>query len=596
MGMTIACLWIGASIVAVAFALSPSVGDVASCDEGDMLCEARIQLLAFGIFGLPGVVLIAAGARIGARARDRQLAALRLLGVSGRSTAGIVMVETMTLTCLAALAALGTLAGLVLVGRVEALSLTPRAAFWTVTAVLVVATVSSALAARASAVDPAAVVRERPRRRPRARALVPVIVGVGLLSASGMAHQGGDAAGSSPMWVAGVLLAAVGLPLAVPVLLHLVGQALTGPRARPIPRLVGRSLQFDARASTRLIAILATMTFLAVIVQGLWADYVSGPLTAGALQAQTHGPNDVVVDLGSARATFPETTQADILDAVPLRVANCADGTCAGLLVATCTEYRWLVEDPDAWCDPDRAFTLGARPDVPARLEAVVWRTDAEPKAVPVSVEVETGEAPADLHPAGTQTRGDILTQQLSAVVPPSALGDPGAREWVVSLSPGLAQHAALQQETGATAVAGVSGGVEEYTTAIGFRTVTLSALLAAFIAGLSGLVLLGVDGALDRRRAAGRLARLGVPRRVVTGTYLIAHILPLAVGLPLAALIGALAYGVALYEPVSTLMPAPLHLALQTSLVAVVGANAASVVIGLTLASPGRRGDDRAD
>jgi hypothetical protein len=588
-GMTAACLGIGALIVAVAFSLSASVGQVAACDTDDVVCAARVQVLAFGIFGLPGVVLIAAGARIGARARDRQLAGLRLLGVSGRTTTIITTTETVLLACGALVAALAVLGLVATIGGVDALHLTGGAAAATVAAVLLVAGGSALLAARTTAVDPGAVARERPQRRPSVRSLAPLALGVLLLLAVAVPGRTGDGTGSSPWWVAGLVLTAVGLPLAVPVLIRLLGRAMTGARARPVPRLVGRSLQFDARASGRLIATLTTMTVLAVIVQGLWADYVSGPLTAGALQAQTTGPNDVVVDLGTAQVRFPDPGEVDVLDAVPLRVANCVDGTCAGLLVATCPEYRRLVEDPDAWCDPDRAFTLGDRPDVPSHVGAVTWRGDPDAAPVPLDLDLVAGRAPVDQEPTGAQTRGDVLIQQISAVVPPAASPDLATREWVVSLRPGLEQHAALRDATGAVSVDGVSGGIDEYSTAIGYRTVMLGALIAAFAAGLSGVVLLGIDGAIERRRTAARLTRLGVPRRVITGTYLIAQIVPLAIGLPAAALLGALAYGVALYQPVAGLTPAPWVIAGQTSLVALVGAGAASVVISLGLAAPRR-------
>lgn len=252
-----------------------AAGQAANSDDYVAGFYQACAVIALVLLMVPLVSLGAAAARLSARRRDDRLAALRLLGASARTTAGLAILEAAILAVMGAVAgALIALAASPLVGlihfRGEALGtaaviLPLWASAAIVAAVALIATVSAAAGLRRVIVSPLGVaLKQRPARVPWLPALI-ALVGIALSGAL-MSNLGslGDAS---------VIIAAVGIALTVTLFaIDVIGAWFVGVLARrrarraqrPDQLLAARAVLESPRAAWRQVSGVAMSSFMAV--------------------------------------------------------------------------------------------------------------------------------------------------------------------------------------------------------------------------------------------------------------------------------------------------------------------------------------------
>lgn len=549
------------SIVLAAIAMASPVGQVSSCGPHDVACQGRVQLLSFCAFGVPGLVLTAVLARLSASTRSEQTQALRELGVSR------VQLVVATVTEVAVVAVAGVLTGAVVAtGTVAVLgALDLGAAQWLgpggvlLGGALVVGTavVSAVVATRP---DLSRTVRAPDRRVSWWRAAPLLTGGICLVAAAPVPAADGGFGLKHGLWALGVIGCVVGLPWATPIVVRLVASVCTRPGSRPVLRLAGRSLHQAPAATSRILATLSVAVILAVFLQGVWNDIAAGPLTAASIRAETDGPNLALVtaDAPLDADDIPEGT----LGAVPLRIADCQDSTCFGVLVATCADARVLAgaETP---CAPGGIAELTDEPG-PAPGTSLVLDDGS---VLTLSTTARSEALPATASVAG---------QRLSSIVDPAVLTSPPppASRTVVMLAPGndriTALADAMSLRSPGVAVTSITGGPEEYRRAMAYRLAIYAAIGCALLAAVIGLLLASTDRALERRDLAADLQVLGMPHGLVRRALVVEQAAPLVVLVPAAAAIGAAASIAMLGSPPAVTPPG--LVALRTALCALVG------------------------
>ena len=477
------------------------------------LSPALLMLAAIALAALlmPVAVFVAVAARFGGEARDRRLAALRLIGAD----------RAMTVRVAAGEAALGALAGVILGGVlfVGARALAGHITLWDVSvfpadvrpstplALLIVVAVpltaiaATGLALRQVVVEPLGVVRGAGRRRRRvAWRLVAPALGL-LLLVNLQSGQEGQAA-------AAVVLLLAGIAAVLPWLVEAVVARLGG--GGVAWQLAVRRLQLDSGASARVVAGIAVAVAGGIALQTLFSgveaqDMQSTGADLARAQAVASFPGRPLGDAaerfaraGGVRAAIGVTTY----DTSTVQVAV---GSCASLReLATIGRCR----DGDAFVAGDpvkgwHARRAGPRPDPSGAVRLGVFATPA------AAAGHRLGEPSATVYLR--LVRGDDAVERVRNA---GAAIDPAASVFVLSTTQRSHQFATLR------------------------RAVLAGAALTLALVGASLLVSL-LEQVRDRRRLLAVLAAFGTRRATLGWSVLFQTAVPLALGLVLAVVAG---------------------------------------------------------
>ena len=297
------------------------------------------------MLGIPVLALAGQCARLGAPARDRRLAAIRLAGATPRQAVAVAAAETGVASLL------GTCAGLAvyLIGHralhrpdgqgrlplpTDVLPPVPAIAA-VVLGVPLLAAAAAVVMLRRVVVSPFGVTRRtRPGRAPRPWPGVLIVLGVGAFSASkGFAERYADTGGpSSPLpfvlLFGGGLLAALGVVLGTGWISHTTGRVLHRLARRPAPLLAARGLLADPWHGSRALAAL-----LVAVVLGAGAVAVRAYFTALA-EARAEAQRLRGEATGGTGTYQPDTFYLDTMDLVDAAVVVALVIAAAGLLVA----------------------------------------------------------------------------------------------------------------------------------------------------------------------------------------------------------------------------------------------------------------------
>lgn len=589
--------------------------------------ELRIaaQLGALGLL-LPVLVLIATATRLSAGARDRRLAAVRLVGGTPRQVALLAAGEALVVGVLGA--ALGLLvfrglrplaASLVPVeGGVYPGDLQPPPA-QLVGVLLVVPVLSllvSLLAMRRLVVDPLGL-RRRGRRRSRAGwwRLVPLALGLGLLGLLWARRHdlvGPDVA----LLLGGGALTVIGLAVVAPAVSRLAGLALVRLPGTST-RLAGRRLLADPSATARTL----TGTVLVVFV-GTWllawlpVLNVSQGSEARSLVHVLRG-STLAVGVGSALSPSAESSLrglAGVRQVVGIGTAQLAvpasllpDGSLrpedAGTQVAVvrCRDLASLLHRA-LRCGAGTVFDVrntvpGAYGETPVGRRAVIGGEGRSvgqvvlPRAAGV---LDLGVEPWALLQADT-----VIDPSLLPRATPYAFGFGSAFGGRLLVETDGAA-ATTERVRNALFAQGVYGAqtldeqlAQEERTVRGYeRAARLGLLLAVLIGGV-GLLAASVDAVRARRRDLASLAALGVPVWVLRRALLIEVLAPM-LGCTAVAL-GCGAFAAAAYLSADTFYRDQVGLPYGTW--AGVGGAALLIVLAVTaLTLPLARGATRAE
>lgn len=258
-----------------------------------------LQIALIGLVGVPLAVCFAVIARLSAAARDRRLAALRLLGMTQRDTRRVNALETILAAFVGGLVATGVysvlnarlaqwgLGGIVWFSSDSALR--PGMAAMALVGVPVFAAVLAIAGSRSAVQNALAVRRDAPARRAGWIRLAPLGVGMalllGLLIASADAPAGTGLKDPAPLiLILGVLLTGVGLASGFGVLASAVARLVAGRANRLWIILGARRLMFEPSGASRVVAGLVVVIFAAGFSTGLQRDARAATLPLGRFE------------------------------------------------------------------------------------------------------------------------------------------------------------------------------------------------------------------------------------------------------------------------------------------------------------------------
>jgi hypothetical protein len=576
-------------------------------DHGLVSSHGMSLLLATVVVtvALPVLVLAATAGRLAASMRDRRLANLRLLGMTGARTRVVAAVETGTA------AAVGTLAGWVLfllarpvlvawhpVGRHWDLStLSPTAAGYAVVLVAVPAAVTlvSASPSRGGGADALTQARRAADRRPPMWRLVPLVLGAALAAYVLLAadpRRSNEAL--IPFMFTGIVALGLGAVLVVPSFVRLVADALVRGRS-PAAVIAGRRLQDQPAATSRLVAGLLIGLFVVTGARAVVVAFEQTPQYQAAARLQTTGQiangwtSATRADAARERwgrfpfirttATFPQLSSPTCQQDGP---------TCVRAVVGTCADLA-RVFGPVPGCREDEpAWLWGPYGQAGPTIRLTSERPTGEPDrgAASLAVPAPTYRLPAavadeletDLFlPRSTPGLQPLLVHTPAQLV---AVGKPGV-DLGAALDRRLTEPPDFSYSLPDTSYYDFVAGLRELVWAV--ATVVLSIGLLAFAIG-------AIDRALSRRPELVSLQLAGVSPRLLRRTQWLEAALPLGAGVVLAVGLGALAGATYLaFGNEAHAIPWP-----QTLTLAGVSLGASVVVAALTViaASPRIRPD----
>ncbi|WP_405147881.1 ABC transporter permease [Sphaerisporangium sp. NBC_01403] len=560
-----------------------------------------LVVIAFVVLLLPIAVFLGAAVRFGGERRDRRLAALRLIGADRRMTRRIAAGEAMV----GALLGLAAGGALFLAGR----QVVPLVTLWDISvyagdvrpalplvmaivlAVPAVAVVVSMMALRGVAIEPLGVARRATpaRRRLWWRLLLP---GAGLAMLYPMADGFSAASGSATDYqvAAGAVLLLVGAITLLPWLIDLAVRRLRG---GPVGwQLAIRRLQLDSATSARLVNGIAVAVAGTIGLQMLftpvrdqfvqqtgqdvtraqalvWISSTPDPERSAARLRATTGVTGTTwtlvapvttespVDSGAERQpSFDEVLIGDCTSLAEFAgLGKCSDGDV------------FLARTRPGDATPDDAFRPGTRVTVGA--ETSPWTLPSGTRTVAARTDPS-----GSLRDTILATPRAIDWAALSGITSTAFVGldpdDPDAlerlRNTVAEIDP-LGSVSTLSATEEAKRFTNIRRGLY-----IGI-VVTLLLIAASMLVGT-------LEQLRERRRLLAMLVAVGTPRSSLTWSVLWQTLIPVAIGLILAAVFG-LGLGMVLQRMVG--MPASINwsvVGLSTGL----GAAVVLLVTGLSL------------
>nr|WP_221242871.1 FtsX-like permease family protein [Conexibacter arvalis] len=541
---------------------------------------------------VPVAVFIAAAVRFGGEARDRRLAALRLLGADMRMTRRIAAGEALVAALLGLL--LGGLLFLLVRGLARDVTLwdlsvfpadvTPSVPLAAAVALGVpaAAVLVTLVALRGVTVEPLGLVRRAAPRRRRLwwRLALPAAGALLLLPLVG-AGDAASGSGGEAQLAAGVVLVLVGIAALLPWLVEAVVRRLGG--GGVAWQLATRRLQLDSGASARVVSGIAVAVAGAIALQttfsGVEGDYVTGREASGDAVADVWLADDGGGRLGGGaeRLAAALRESAGVRGALAVEQLEASHGTASEIVrVADCATLQAVV--PVGRCADGDAFLLDGmtslRPGARVRLgDAVAWTVPRDARVVDFP-----GTEPA---------QGAVRS------IPDPVLATPGALAGVAVPPRTLLASVTLDETTPdaiehvRNAVARLDPTADVFTMGDRSYRRQYATLRRALFAGAVAVLALigasmlvgGLEQLRERRRPLAVLAAFGTPQSAIARSILWQTAIPVALGLALSVLAGA-GLGAALLRMVG----APVSLDLGS--IAGLTAAGAAVVLLVTAAS----------
>ncbi|MEU0936978.1 FtsX-like permease family protein [Embleya sp. NPDC005971] len=495
----------------------------------------------------PVAVFVAVASRFGADARERRLAALRLVGADLSTTRWIAAGEAL------AAAAGGLTAGLVLfllgrqvIGSVELWRLSvfpadvrpsPVLAALVVAALPLISVSATWAGLRRIVIEPLGVVRRAPRPPRRGWRIVPGLTGVVLLLT--LMNGGGTRGGGWAPWLAaaGIVLVLVGLTALLP-----GGVAAVAARGRrgPLPWLMARRrLAADASGSMRLVGGVTVAVAGAIAVQMLLAGLAGGFTTQ---TGQDPDRADLFVNTkgdpagATALATTAGVRSAFTFTETSTQVRGSAESSLIPLVVGTCTALRELAAV--GACAPGDVFTV-ASPNGGARIgpgSVVELTMTGHDGPMAWTVPKSATDVAIVTDPMNQSRYGLFLTPEALRAAGRSAAG---RQITFVRLDPNRddaadrVRNAATRIDPGASILTLTATTQDRMYTNIRRGLLAGAVLTLGLVA--AGMLVSSLEQMRERRRPLAAMAALGTPRRVMALSLLAQAAVPMVLGLALA-------------------------------------------------------------
>ncbi|MDH6115067.1 ABC-type antimicrobial peptide transport system permease subunit [Kitasatospora sp. MAP12-15] len=525
----------------------------------------------------PVAVFLAAGVRFGGEARDRRLAALRLVGADQASTARIAAGESLAGALVGlALGAVFFLVGARLIELITIAGISvfavdvvpdPLIAVPALLAVLVLAVVVTLATMRRISVEPLGVVRAgRARKRRLWWRVALSLLGTALLLSRSSSVQGLDDQTGIAVVIAGLMLLLIGATTLLPSLLELAVRGLgDGP---PSWQLAVRRIQFSietaARPTSGIVVAVAGAIALQALLGGMTGEYSFGGGSASdrgdsaMVQVDfTAGADQAARDADAFRGSAAVATVAGYTELDVQSLARPDAGT--RVEVADCRTLQVLSDVADC-ADGDAFATAPAG----AGGSAMAGGASAVAAGGSVVADVQVGETviprtfppttsgPRWRIPAARATvhlKPAILPQVLvgtllvtPSAVPAALLGglhptvrllpaprEPDAEEQILNTAARIDVHA-MAYHPYAAQLDSTFSSIERALTAAVVAMLTL--IGASMLVGL-------LEQLRDRKRTLAVLTAFGTRRRTLAWAVLWQSMLPVLVGLVLAVAAG---------------------------------------------------------
>ncbi|WIV55375.1 FtsX-like permease family protein [Amycolatopsis nalaikhensis] len=480
----------------------------------------------------PVFVFVVTSTRLAAAARDRRLAALRLIGADRGQVRRIAAGEAL----------LGSFAGLLVGGALFLLvrALVPKitvSAFrggifgvdvvpdWrlgvpALVALPVLACAAAVFALRRVVIEPLGVVRRGTRlRRKLAWRFMPAVAG-GAVVGTGLGTANAD-----PVLAVGVVLILAAIPLVLPWLVERCAGVLGG--GSPAWLLAVRRLQLDSATAARLVSGIAVVLAGSIALQGVYARAESEqPRPAAAQVLASH----FATNLADARA-FADTVRAlPGQGALPVRVGGLIEnqaGAMASILVGTCAELRARTGLAD--CRDGEVYTTPSTDRYQPAPGDRVWFSGArkaDPRITPQWTIPAVHQATFD-DATLLVTPGALATATSVGLV--STVTIPGA-------GPDLVER--VRNAVGWNGTAYSLGTGRDGTYALITRVLSIGSVLVLLLAAGS-LLIAAWEQLRERRRSLAALMANGVGRGVLARSLVWQLAIPVAVAVVVAVLAG---------------------------------------------------------
>ena len=513
------------SAVSADWRVSPGFGERPP-DVPPVTDETRIVVgLAVVGFLVPVLVLVATATRLDAAARDRRLAALRLVGATPRQTRLAAATEAALVAAVGGVVGLGLLTALrhVLAPRLPVdggvwpadLTPPPLATVAVLLAVPFLAAAVAVLALRRVVASPLGVSRQAGPRHARPVRLVPVALGLALLVAARVDRVAvtGGAKRGAVLLLGGAALTIVGLAVAAPLLATAAAGAVTRFGGPPALQLGARRVQADPGAAARVV----TGSALVVFVGGWLFAFL--PL----MEYANTGYRSAARYLRPGTVLFQADDAADAADAVAgvagvdgvtgvvtlrtvLVTPAGAEDRAVPAAVVDCAALGSALTRPLAGCAPGVGYgTLpGSGP-----LVTVDTSDDGTPRPLgPVTPPARIAVDPAVDHLNVLGIGGLVLPPESVPPGPPEfvVVATDGTPETVERVRTAAARSGRWFARTLDELVAADAGPMRTY------RALTIVGLVAAGALAACSLTVTSVDAVLERRRSLAVLVACGTP------------------------------------------------------------------------------------
>ncbi|MFI6033163.1 FtsX-like permease family protein [Streptomyces sp. NPDC051315] len=525
--------------------------------------DSALDIVRFTLAGvvlLPLAVFLAVCARLSAAARDRRLAALRLLGLSRKGVQRVNAAETVAAAFLGAVLGLG---GYWLVNQVVARVGLPGFTWYPSDGSLSASTVAVCLVGcpalawfvgrfggRRAADNPLAVRRGAVPKAPAKWGLLPLVPGLGIVAgycvAGATGHAPRDTSLSSVLMPIAVVLVGVGLVMALPLLSGVLARRVAQSTRSLSLGLAMRRNEVEPGGAFRVATGLVLLIFGASLVQGVLIELDQVTRNTGPTQAYRIGLGTVTYEQQRAFEKVPEVSGHAVV------ATSWTDLTDADLwtpsidaVVATCGQLRALV--------PDLGRCLDGRPSLLVNSANAAMDEEVKPGAgFPFRLRNEEGQRRMMTVKVPRETvtfRDDtgLSRVQSGDVLLPPDLVPAGFRPEDANLT--LVSNSAPEAfRTVMDGIGGVDPTVKVWTPGINVdalkqvtivKTLLGAGMVLGLVIGVAAYLVAATDRAVERRPQVTALALIGARPRTLRAVQVAQVVVPLAAGLLLAVVFG---------------------------------------------------------
>ncbi len=531
--------------------------------QRELAAEIKLVVLIAALaLLLPTLTFIAASSRVAAAARERRLAAIRLVGATPTEVRVLSAVEALPG------ALLGCLIGVVLFlflrpfapslappgYELFASDLTPPLAqvLATLLAVPLLAVGASLLALRRVELSPLGIVRRARVRRTGPTRVLPLALGFALLGVACLQRR--DAASTRGDDLLGFILAGsgftliiVGITTVTPWLSVLAAQLLVR-RARHVSTLIGaRRLLLEPTASARLVSGAALAVFAAGVAHAFLPPLLGAAESEREVVAAAR-PGTVFVGTAASPARVVSALRgvAGVKTVAPLGSVSALGSASVGreahpsdVLVADCAALNRVLVRPLPGCGRAQGWRLVPRsPYAPVIAPAAELRLLVDPDRTRETVAMRL---PRALTPASARP---LFGDDVAVLLPQAAVPAPAALRTRLGLVATDGDVATVERVRNALDRAAIRADVASGSEYVGTQgdeirgvvgLIDLATLLVFAIAA-AGLLVASIDSVLERRRPLAVLAAVGAPLASLRRSVLVQSGIPLVCGLGVAA------------------------------------------------------------